>query len=87
MYLLIISLETPFTRLNDAISSLVGHGGRICDCMQLDDFGMVSYLEFSIRNEDMMNAVLLETDTLLQYGEDLDNEDKLPEEDFETVDQ
>ena len=47
---------------------------------------MVSYLEFSIRNEEMMNAVLLETDTLLQYGEDLDNEDKLPEEDFETVD-
>ena len=47
---------------------------------------MVSYLEFSIRNEDMMNAVLLETDTLLQYGEDLDTEDKLPEEDFETVD-
>ena len=47
---------------------------------------MVSYLEFSIRNEEMMNAVLLETDTLLQYGEDLDNEDKFPEEDFETVD-
>lgn len=47
---------------------------------------MVSYLEFSIRNEEMMNSVLLETDTLLQYGEDLDNEDKLPEEDFETVD-
>ena len=84
---LFISLGTPFTRLNDAISSLVRHGGSFCDCVQLDDFCMVSYLEFSIRNEEMMNAVLLETDTLLQYGEDLDNEDKLPEEDFETVDQ
>ena len=47
---------------------------------------MVSYLEFSIRNEDMMDSVLLETDMLLQYGEDLDNEDKLPEEDLKTVD-
>lgn len=27
---------------------------------------MVSYLEFSTRNEEMMNKVLLETDTLLQ---------------------
>ena len=45
---------------------------------------MVSYLEFSIRNEDLMDRMLMEVDTLLQYGEDLDNEDKLPEE--ETVD-
>ena len=29
---------------------------------------MVSYLEFSNRNEEMMNKVLLETDTLLQVG-------------------
>ena len=44
---------------------------------------MVSYLEFSNRSEERRNNVLLETDTLLQvgddwYGDDLDNEDKLP---------
>lgn len=61
---------------------------------------MVSYLEFSNRSEERMNNVLLETDTLLQvdyevlcddqYGDDLDNEDKLPEDEegneYETVD-
>ncbi|KAK8823877.1 hypothetical protein WA538_001165 [Blastocystis sp. DL] len=58
----------PFMRLSEAISGL------------LEDFGMVSYLEFSNRNEEMMNKVLLETDTLLQYGEDLDIEDHIPED-------
>ncbi|KAK8820817.1 hypothetical protein WA556_005132 [Blastocystis sp. ATCC 50177/Nand II] len=70
--------QSPYTRLNNAISLL------------LDDFGMVSYLEFSNRSEERMNNVLLETDTLLQYGDDLDNEDKLPEDEegneYETVD-
>ena len=56
---------------------------------------MVSYLEFSNRSEERRNNVLLETDTLLQmgdgwYGDDLDNEDKLPEDEegneYETVD-
>ena len=56
---------------------------------------MVSYLEFSHRSEERRNNVLLETDTLLQvgddwYGDDLDNEDKLPEDEegneYETVD-
>ena len=62
-----------FTRLNSAISTLI------------DDFGMISYTEFSIKDEERMNRVLLETDTLLQvgvivfndyqYGEDLDIDD------------
>ena len=63
---------------------------------QLDDFGMVSYVEFSNRDEELMNRMLLETDALLQvrrlflqlgdellivqYGEDLDIEDHLPQE-------
>ena len=49
---------------------------------------MVSYLEFSNRSEERMNNVLLETDTLLQVGDNwyedaLDNEDKLPEDEEE----
>ena len=41
---------------------------------------MVSYLEFSNRNEEMMNKVLLETDTLLQVevgGECKDSTEKI----------
>ncbi|KNB41481.1 hypothetical protein JH06_5129 [Blastocystis sp. subtype 4] len=59
--------ESPYTGLSEAISSL------------LDDFGMVSYIECSIRDEELLNRVLLETDSLLQYGEDLDIEDHIDE--------
>ena len=50
---------------------------------------MVSYIECSIRDEELLNRVLLETDSLLQvgsgemnqfqYGEDLDIEDHIDE--------
>lgn len=52
--LLALFLVSMFTRLNSAISTLI------------DDFGMISYSEFSIKDEERMNRVLLETDTLLQ---------------------
>ena len=41
---------------------------------------MVNFLEFSIYDQDRMENVLLQTDLLVQYGEDLDVPDQYPEE-------
>ncbi|KAK8805423.1 hypothetical protein WA158_002079 [Blastocystis sp. Blastoise] len=67
--------DSPFANLHTAMADL------------LDDFSMVAFLEFSIYDEDKIANVLLQTDIIVQYGEDLDVPDTIPGEEQEEPDE
>lgn len=58
-----------FKALNNAIASMV------------EDYGLVKFLPLDPTDEDSINEVLVQADTTIQYGEDMDHrEERVPEE-------